>query len=62
MPLLNLNGLFQGLVTYSSEKSGRDTKRNLLQQEINLSENRKQLYLEVQEEAENLAQDLDEDE
>ncbi len=62
VPLLNLVGLVQGLVTYAAEKSGRDAKRNLLQQEINLSESRKQLYLDVQQEAENLANELDEHE
>jgi hypothetical protein len=62
VPLLNLVGLVQGLVTYAAEKSGRDAKRNLLQQEINLSESRKQLYLDVQQEAENLAKELDEHE
>ncbi|GGE37470.1 hypothetical protein [Psychroflexus planctonicus] len=59
VPLLNLAGLVQGLVTYASEKSGRDVKINILQQEIDLAEKQKGLYKQVIQETENLAKDLD---
>jgi len=59
IPLLNIIGFIQGLVSYSSEKSKRDQQIRLYQQEINLAEKQKQLYREVQQQTENLAQELD---
>ncbi|GGE08710.1 hypothetical protein [Psychroflexus salis] len=59
IPLLNIIGFIQGLVSYSSEKSKRDQQIRLYQQEINLAEKQKQLYREVQQQTKNLAQELD---
>lgn len=58
VPILNVIGLFQGLLGYSAENASRNFKIKQLQHEADLEEKRLALYKEVKKDTENLAKGI----